>query len=991
MPPGCLKRCAALCACLMLVPHLAQGEPSNCSDLVEYGLKPDNRCCYERRAYVELRTYTWKFFMGLAVVPWTLFPNRGGMLSSGLQHVQYGGCIALGVAFSTILECSLAIVAALPLWGLMESATVLSEPTLSIALADLRASISFVLTFSLEERRAWPWKRALTHAYLLVKAVEERVGFPQLVRDLTWLSRRLGTDTVPVPPATRLEKWQFVGNIPMVVLKAWQQQEALRDCLAVLERAKVQHFPTGGTLVGLVRYGELQGQLSGGKVDVVDRDMDWMVRAESLDAWFLLAKKISDALIARGWLRCELLPSLTEVNVWAGQKQRMKCIRHLPYLAVADFEAYSVDGESLQTGFCECEYGMAMVDARQEPGCLCSGKAYSLENVLPLQSCRVHKASVPCPRRPAAYLAEVFEIKRCLALPTLTEGRAPNDERNLRLLEEGLNASDVHLLRRAAAKLNKSGYASFLADFADCSQNLFARTPRQFLALLRGWSRRAGNDIRLYLVDSAGADDVSNCSAICDDACAFQGSGQRFLQEVRAMRQELLFRWTPATPLGGQVEVDNYEALAVIPPAAFGYSSEEELGGVAVLLVNDNNDNPRQIGTQLVLLRLAFQVPSEPVSGLLPQLETGLWLLAAAAGLLLLALVYYVRRRSARHVRFQEHLQLFARCFPETYPFGYGKCCRDPGGRWYKDHMDARFEKRLVVTSALLGPRLRGLPFASDSAPAAPVEFDLPVAGRLSLRTSSEADASEPSGSFWPAGWIFARLAEDLQVAVRDGQEYGWEAGAQLLQPLLRGELRVLDVSCGFGLSSIAAARAGHNVTATEMSRHMLQIAGRNAQRNSAKLRLLRWELLGDAPTPSTLGDQRHAPAGYAFDLCLVDITWAGARFRQLQHGSIPEEELAPTVQDILTDALRWLSRRGGCRLHAFIGHTAVHGATASGEESLDSYAFDNYTAELVRGLEEFGAAFRRGSGPRVPTVSPLGWLEKVGWTPPIWYRLILW
>eukprot|EP00439_Symbiodinium_sp_Y106_P043447 s1133_g5.t1 len=162
--------------------------------------------------------------------------------------------------------------------------------------------------------------------------------------------------------------------------------------------------------------------------------------------------------------------------VWAGQLSRMKCIKSKPFLAVADFEAYSVDGEALQTGFCECEHLIATtIDGFfTENGCSCTGRAFTLENVLPLQSCRFYEQTAPCPRRPAAYLAELYPTGRCFAIPTVTEYRAPNDARNSRLITEamrgrkGLNASDVHLLRRTAAKLHKGGHASFLEEFEHC-------------------------------------------------------------------------------------------------------------------------------------------------------------------------------------------------------------------------------------------------------------------------------------------------------------------------------------------------------------------------------------------------------------------------------------------------------------------------------------------------------------------------------------------
>ena len=50
------------------------------------------------------------------------------------------------------------------------------------------------------------------------------------------------------------------------------------------------------------------------------------------------------------------------------------------------------------------------------------------------------------------------------------------------------------------------------------------------------------------------------------------------------------------------------------------------------------------------------------------------------------ALFADLARESKAHLR--EQLLLFARCFPENFPFGYSKCCRDPGGQWYQDHME---------------------------------------------------------------------------------------------------------------------------------------------------------------------------------------------------------------------------------------------------------------------------------------------------------------
>ena len=84
------------------------------------------------------------------------------------------------------------------------------------------------------------------------------------------------------------------------------------------------------------------------------------------------------------------------------------------------------------------------------------------------------------------------------------------------------------------------------------------------------------------------------------------------------MKRQEIFRWTKDQPLQSTrnaLVVDNYEGMVVVPPAVFGHDSIEKLGGVMVLLVNDNNDREDQIGTQFVLLRLTLGEYAYAVSG----------------------------------------------------------------------------------------------------------------------------------------------------------------------------------------------------------------------------------------------------------------------------------------------------------------------------------------------------------------------------------------
>ncbi|CAE7225788.1 unnamed protein product [Symbiodinium sp. CCMP2592] len=329
-------------------------------------------------------------------------------------------------------------------------------------------------------------------------------------------------------------------------------------------------------------------------------------------------------------------------------------------------------------------------------------------------------------------------------------------------------------------------------------------------------------------------------------------------------------------------------------------------------------------------------------------------------------------------------------CFPDTYPVGYGKCCRDPGSPWYKAFMEpACWDKEFGITFENCcvfeyGPRLRGLPFTSFAEPSALVHFDVPKTGRLRLRSGYDVLQTEEFSSFWPGGWIFARLLADLHGAVRDAEEFGWEEGAAKLRPMVGGDLQILDVSCGLGLSSIAAARAGHNVTSTEISQKVLRLLGQNAQRNGVQLRLWRWNLLAEI-VPA------FPKSGY--HLCLLDLGWLNAKDRamQLMNGrgiSVSLEEEWPSVESVLRKTLETLGKLGGCQLHAFIGRTKSGDAVVLEAAEVE---FDTKTRELLRALDALDAVFGTSAGVSAVTVSPLGWLENVGWTPPIWHHLILW
>ena len=67
--------------------------------------------------------------------------------------------------------------------------------------------------------------------------------------------------------------------------------KAIEDFTSVLDEFKnnllLAHWPHKGTLIALLRYGRIIGDLGDGIEDQVDYDLDWMVEGDSEEKWFL--------------------------------------------------------------------------------------------------------------------------------------------------------------------------------------------------------------------------------------------------------------------------------------------------------------------------------------------------------------------------------------------------------------------------------------------------------------------------------------------------------------------------------------------------------------------------------------------------------------------------------------------------------------------------------------------------------------------------------
>ena len=106
----------------------------------------------------------------------------------------------------------------------------------------------------------------------------------------------------------------------------------------------------------------------------------------------------------------------------------------------------------------------------------------------------------------------------------------------------------------------------------------------------------------------------------------------------------------------------------------------------------------------------------------------------------------------------------------------------------------------------------------------------------------------------WPSGVALARHVATLPV----------------------GGLRVLELGCGLGLPSLAAAVRGADVLATDWAEDAVELLRRNARRNRLSLRVarVRWDepglLVGEAPWDLVLGADLLYEARNADQLALL-------------------------------------------------------------------------------------------------------------------------
>jgi len=332
------------------------------------------------------------------------------------------------------------------------------------------------------ESRAWSVPQLQGRAYELYSVVKQQLFTNDAMKYLypPEFAQGLGYRSLRVSPSQPYLAWErrpYPGSFEHIRLSLEEQRTSFEAAVAVLKRLGVEYWPTQGTLVALMRYGAMMGRLSKGKVDVVDHDMDFMVRVEHLEHWFNLATSVTSSMLERGWEWCEL-----ELGLFP-----LVCIIVEPFYHRVEFGPYVKEGPNIHLSpagsfvrASEPKYTPPSLDGLPDSGLeRLLGRQLSAQLVYPLRYCRGYDESVMCPHDGVQLLRELYALEswadNCFAVPVFTSKRNMKDARNVHLSTEGLEKIDLAILSKRATELACGGWVSFRGELRQCN---FTRTRR---------------------------------------------------------------------------------------------------------------------------------------------------------------------------------------------------------------------------------------------------------------------------------------------------------------------------------------------------------------------------------------------------------------------------------------------------------------------------------------------------------------------------------
>lgn len=332
--------------------------------------------------------------------------------------------------------------------------------------------------------------------------------------------RALGRQELTCEGNTELTDWELANltgammqpqaNAAALEVTFREVAQALRTCaggnsIHTAERRVGPFFPTSGTLISLLRYGALVGNLTDGRSDFVDNDLDF----------FVLVPGSRPSLWSEVFVPCMLRSLGVDLRDWSGVQTgnlQSKAIAHDAVWQCSDMTHArpmvregmpKVSSEveqwiSMDSDYLQCQRKpMGHIDAddmeqtvvvdlvrvltlpggavpNQDTGVAVGGwdraEEIPLQLLLPSSTCRMLDQTVPCPRDPVRLLQRRSNFHStgrggCLALPEITADRCSYHPDNVRLLRTGLGDRDLAILNRTASELKSQGHASFFDDF----------------------------------------------------------------------------------------------------------------------------------------------------------------------------------------------------------------------------------------------------------------------------------------------------------------------------------------------------------------------------------------------------------------------------------------------------------------------------------------------------------------------------------------------
>eukprot|EP00928_Gymnodinium_smaydae_P089013 TRINITY_DN73027_c0_g1_i1.p1 TRINITY_DN73027_c0_g1~~TRINITY_DN73027_c0_g1_i1.p1 ORF type:complete len:689 (-),score=33.24 TRINITY_DN73027_c0_g1_i1:443-2389(-) len=232
-------------------------------------------------------------------------------------------------------------------------------------------------------------------------------------------------------------------------------------------------WPIKGTLIALLRYGQIWSYVDDTHMDCVDWDIDWIVEVESLEKFYAFAESASQFLSSLpDWERARCIVEIGSKHLKRGE--------HPEALGCDLFRQNKQTFTNV--GFMFLERGPVFLKhytSTDEFGLFRAWDGMLPVNlVYPYSSCYGYGRAVPCPASPFALLHGIqgsIYIESCIALPDPTSGPRIYLADCTRWMEGGLSQEQIASIRGGWRVLESGGYLSMASAFETSASCAHAR------------------------------------------------------------------------------------------------------------------------------------------------------------------------------------------------------------------------------------------------------------------------------------------------------------------------------------------------------------------------------------------------------------------------------------------------------------------------------------------------------------------------------------